>query len=116
MEKIRKSPHQTTDISRGDGPLIDKDHPSVVSALLRPGFEQRRDGPSVIGDEGQPLRTRLLQTSRVVSPKKLTVFPLRHTPDRMQSISALEATRDVWRDMLIEKELQHFSAFLLSSK
>ena len=67
--------------------------------------------------KGQPLRTRLLEASRVVSPKELAVFPLPHTPDRMQSISTLEPTRDVWRNMFVEKELQHyFSVFLLFSK
>jgi hypothetical protein len=50
-------PHQATDVCRVDRLFINENHAAVLTLFFRPGFEQRWNGPSVIRDQRQVLRS-----------------------------------------------------------
>lgn len=65
-------------VSGGDGLVVDEDDTAMVPTSFPPGFEQRRNGPAVVGDKRQSHFGGMFQTHRIVLSQESTVLPLRH--------------------------------------
>ena len=64
--EVAQGSYETASIRWRDGLFVNENHPAVPSLFFRPGFEQRGNRPSIVGNERQPLRGRLLQTGGVL--------------------------------------------------
>ena len=106
------SPHQTAEIGRGNGPLVDKNHAAVAAAFFRPDLEQRRNGPAIIGDERQLPDGSCEQDRTIVLPQKASVFPITQAVNCERSI-ATQASGHIGRDVFIQQELEHFSGGMI---
>jgi hypothetical protein len=65
--------------------------PPMAPVLLRPGFQHDRDGPSIVGNQRQPLLGCFLQESGIVQAQEAAVFLLGQTMDRQRPMPTAEA-------------------------
>jgi hypothetical protein len=65
-QEIAQGPYEATGIRWRYGLFVNKNHSAVLSLFFRPGFEQRGNRSSIVGNKRQPLRGCLLQAGRVL--------------------------------------------------
>jgi hypothetical protein len=65
-QEIAQGPYEATRIRWRYGLFVNKNHSAVLSLFFRPGFEQRGNRPSIVGNKRQPLHGCLLQAGRVL--------------------------------------------------
>lgn len=97
-------------IRGSDRLFIDKDDARMGEARFRPGFEQRGDGAAVISDKGELKGDCSSQASFVVLAKEAAVLPLHEGVNRDSRGGATKTASDPRGDVLVEQELEHFSA------
>jgi hypothetical protein len=97
-------------IRRWYGFFIHKYYAAVGPAFFRPGLEQQRNRPTIIRNKRQAVQRGLLQTAGVWLPEKFSVFPLGHRNNGQPAISPAKITCYRWRDVLVQKELEHLSS------
>ena len=112
---LSQSSNQTSNIRRRNCLLIDKNHSPVAAALFSPTLQQQRDRSSIIGNKSQTLTRRFQETRRVFPPEKISALPLGHIVDGqrrndMRRVAPSQPVRDIWRNMLVQQELQHVSS------
>src|SRR5271166_4702657 len=95
--------NQSANLCLRDGLLVYEDDATVRPPFLCPGFEQGWDCPPVIGDQGQSLRRRFAQASRVLLTQKVAAFPLVHCAYNQRPDAAPQTCGYAGRNMLIEK-------------
>ena len=63
--EVIQGPYEATRIRWRYGLFVKKNHSAVLSLFFRPGFEQRGNRPSIVGNKPPPLHGCLLQAGRV---------------------------------------------------
>ena len=76
-----QGPDQAADIRGRNCFFVHKNHSAVRSFFFRPGFEQGRNRPPVIRNQGQSLGSGFSQTSGVLSSQEVPVFPFHQTAE-----------------------------------
>jgi hypothetical protein len=65
-QEIAQGPYEATRIRWRYGLFVNKNHSAVLSLFFRPGFEQRGNRPSFVGNKRQTLHGCLLQAGSVL--------------------------------------------------
>jgi hypothetical protein len=65
-QEIAQGSYEATRIRWRYGLFVNKNPSAVLSLFFRPGFEQRGNRPSIVGNKRQPLHGCLLQAGRVL--------------------------------------------------
>src|SRR5258707_5210730 len=93
--------------------MAKKTPPAVPSFFFRPGLEQRGNRSSIVGHQRQSLCCCVLQTDGVRLSQEFAPFPFRHADSYQRAMAPAKTLRHRRRDMLVQKELEHFSSLML---
>ena len=105
LEKLLERADQPAKVRRWNRLFIHEYDATVITARLRPCFQQWRNGLPVIGDEREFLSRCFLEKQIVGQTHEATAFPLRQTPEKRIFLPAAETLGDIGRDLLVKKKL-----------